>query len=204
MLLIYVLIAALVLLVPLVVRPSVTLRRAGRLFALLAIVVVPVAAGFMGLSTHMERAKSVEFCLSCHVMEPYGKSLHVDDVDHVPASHYQYNRVPHDTACYTCHTDYTLFGDYKSKLRGLHHLWVQYLGTVPAKPHLYVPYKNRECLHCHEGGRSFLEAVTHKGRFDAIRSETISCVSSGCHGTIHDVDNIAKLPSWPLVEKAAP
>ena len=61
--------------------------------------------------------------------------------------------VPPDHACFTCHTDYALFGDYKAKWRGVHHVLVQYLGKIP-KPEeikLYTAYNNRECLHCHAG-----------------------------------------------------
>src|ERR1700748_1998617 len=93
-------VAALVLLLPLVVRPSLTLRMAGRVFAFVAIVVVPVAVGFGGLSQHIEHSKTTAFCLSCHVMEPYGRSFHVDDLDHLAAQHWQYSRVPRETACF--------------------------------------------------------------------------------------------------------
>ena len=200
MMLVALIVVAFLALIPLVLWPSVTAGRAGKLLAALSIVVLPVVAGLVGLSTHMERAKTVSFCISCHVMERYGQSLHVDDIGHIPATHYQYNRVPRETACYTCHTDYTMFGDYNSKLRGLHHVWVQYLGTIPDKLHLYTPYRNRECLHCHEGGRSFLDAVTHKsepGRFAQIRNESLSCVSKECHGTTHDVTKLGDFPVWP-------
>jgi cytochrome c-type protein NapC len=207
MLLVAVIGVAFVLLVPLAVRPSVTLRRAGRLFALLAIVVVPIGAGFAGLSEHVERAKTVSFCTSCHVMERYGQSLHIDDLAHLPATHYQYNRVPRENACFTCHTDYTMFGDYKAKLRGLRHVWIQYFGTIPAKIHLYTPFRNRECLHCHEGARSFVESVTHKSepdRLASIRNESLSCLSKGCHDTTHDVDQVGTLASWPAREEKKP
>jgi cytochrome c nitrite reductase small subunit len=200
MLMVAIIIAALVLLVPIVVHPSMTMRLGGRAFALFAIVVVPVAVGFAGLGTHVERSKSVAFCTSCHVMTPYARSLHVDDVDHVPAKHWQYNRVPRETACFACHTDYTLYGDYKAKLRGLRHVWVQYLGRVPDRIQLYKPYNNRECLHCHDGARSFVEAVTHKGeagRMEAIRANRVSCLSKGCHDTVHTVDQIDGLAMWP-------
>jgi cytochrome c-type protein NapC len=149
----------------------------------------------------MERCTTVAFCLSCHPMEKYGRSLHIDDVLHVPASHYQYNRVPRETACFACHTNYTLFGDYKAKIEGLRHVWVEYLGTIP-KPEdikLYKPFNNRECLHCHEGARSFDEAIPHKtltGGIAVILANQISCVSSGCHDTVHDLAHVDLLPLW--------
>jgi cytochrome c-type protein NapC len=200
-LLVAAIVVALVLLVPLVCYPALTLRRAGRIFAFLAIIVVPVAAGFAGLGEHMERSKRTAFCLSCHVMEPYGRSLHVDDLDHVVAQHWQYSRVPRETACFTCHTNYTLYGDYKAKLRGLHHVWVQYLGTIPKVVKLYSPYDNRECLHCHSGARSFVEAIPHKSELAAILANGKSCVASGCHATVHDVAHVDGLPSWPKEPK---
>lgn len=186
-------------------RPRVELTLGGRMFAFVAIILLPVAAGFAGFNTHMERCKTVAFCLSCHVMDKYGSSLHFDDVSHIPASHYQYNRVPRETACFTCHTDYTLFGDYNAKLRGLHHVWVQYLGKVP-KPEdikLYTPFNNRECLHCHEGARSFLEAIPHKtadGGLGAIRANRLSCLTKGCHDVVHDLAHLPSLPMWSEVK----
>jgi len=193
-------IGAIALLVPLIVRPRVTEPMGGRIFAFLALAVLPILAGFMGLQEHMERSKTTEFCLSCHPMEKYGKSLHVDDIAFLPAAHYQFGRVPRDTACFSCHTHYTMFGDYKAKLTGLKHMYVQYLGKVPDKIELYKPYNNRECLHCHSDSRSFLEGVTHQsepGRMQAIRDNTLSCMSSGCHDTTHGVDKLDSATFWP-------
>lgn len=200
--LIYVLIAiALVGSVAVVVQPNISRTLRGRIFAFVALILVPGTAGVSGLEAHMERSKTVEFCLSCHPMEKYGKSLRIDDVMHLPAAHYQYNRVPRETACFACHTNYTMFGDYKAKVRGLHHVWVQYLGKVP-KPEdikLYEPFNNRECLHCHNEGRSFIEAVPHKnvdGGIGAIRANKVSCTSKGCHDNVHDIAHVDSLPQW--------
>jgi cytochrome c-type protein NapC len=187
---------AIALLVPLMWRPEVTRARGGRIFAFLALAVVPVLAGLLGLEEHMERSKRTEFCLSCHPMEKYGKSLHVDDISFIPATHYQFGRVPRDTACFACHTNYTMFGDYKAKLTGLRHVYMQYLGKVPDKISLYQPYNNRECLHCHAESRSFLEAVTHKSEMQAIRDNQHSCLAKGCHDTTHGVDKLDTVSFW--------
>lgn len=200
-LLIILLVVSLLLLAPVVIRPSLTTDRAGRIFAFAAIIVLPMMAGFAGLSEHVERTKTVEFCTSCHVMQKYGKSLHIDDLEHLAGQHWQYNRVPQETACFSCHTNYTLYGDYKAKLRGLRHVYVQYLGTIPAKISLYSPYSNRECLHCHGSSRSFVEAVPHKDEMKAIRDNGKSCLTKGCHGTVHDVAQVDSLALWPKEEK---
>jgi nitrate/TMAO reductase-like tetraheme cytochrome c subunit len=178
-------------------RPAITVGRGGKILAFLGFFIFPVFAGLLGLDYHVERSKQTQFCLSCHVMEAYGRSLHIDDKSYIPAAHYQNNRVPREEACYTCHTDYTLYtGGIKAKMRGLHHVYVQYLGK-PAQPiHLYQPYNNRECLHCHQGARSFEEGATHSAVMDDIKSNQLSCVSSGCHDMVHNVAGHQQLKYW--------
>jgi cytochrome c-type protein NapC len=134
-------------------------------------------------------------------MSEHGRSLFIDDPSFLPATHYQYNRVPRETACYTCHTDYTMYGGVTAKWRGLRHVYVQYLGTrpEPAAIRTYAPYNNRECLHCHEGGRSFEEQSAHNreaGSLASIRSNAVSCISSGCHEFIHEVELLGDVTFW--------
>ena len=134
-------------------------------------------------------------------MADHGKSLYNDDPSFLPARHFQNNSVPRDHACYTCHTDYTMFGTINSKLRGLRHLWVQYAGTIPQPKEirLYTPYNNRECLHCHLGARKFEEASPHKKAPDLlakVKSNQLSCMSAGCHEFVHDVANLKDATFW--------
>jgi hypothetical protein len=103
----------------LLARPSVVQVRLGRAFAFATLFLVPLFALRLGVTDHVERSKTTEFCLSCHSMEPYGKSLLVDDRALIRAVHYQNHLVPADKACFTCHTDYTMYGDVNAKLRGL-------------------------------------------------------------------------------------
>jgi cytochrome c-type protein NapC len=134
-------------------------------------------------------------------MDDHGRSLLIDDPSFLPAAHYQNNRVPRDQACYTCHTDYTMYGPLTAKLRGLRHVYVQYLGKPPASEDLklYTPYNNRECLHCHNGARAFEEKSAHN-RDDkmlaAIKANQISCLQSGCHDIVHDVELLKEVPMW--------
>jgi cytochrome c-type protein NapC len=192
--LVAVVLAAIALIVLMVLRPSLTTVRGGRILAFLAFLVLPMLATAMGLSAHLEQSKSTEFCLSCHVMQPYGQSLQVDDETWLPAQHFQNNRVPRDRACFTCHTDYTMFGDVTAKLRGLRHVYVNYLGDIPEKIELYEPYNNRECLHCHAGARSFEESDLHKEVRAELGSNTTSCLE--CHDAAHNVDELKGKPMW--------
>jgi cytochrome c-type protein NapC len=188
----------LVLIVLLLARPSLTATREGKILAFVALFLFPVLCSAIGFSAHMERSKTTTFCLSCHVMEPFGKSLDVDDKQYIPAAHFQNHRVPADEACYTCHTDYVLYGGIRAKWRGMRHVYVQYLGTPPAPAdiHLYTPYNNRECLHCHLGARSFEESATHTAIRDEVISNQVSCISSGCHDTVHNVANLTNVKFW--------
>lgn len=184
-----------------VLRPDVTRVRDGRVLAFLALFLLPSMAVWAGVSQHMDRAKTTEFCLSCHTMEDYGRSLYVDDRSYLPAAHFQNNRVPRDHACYTCHTNYTMFGGLNDKLRGLSHVYVQYLGTIPktGEIKLYQPYNNRECLHCHEGARSYMETSAHQKTPDLLEkanTNQMSCMSSRCHDTIHDVTTLSDASFW--------
>lgn len=180
-------------------RPALVMSGGGRAFGLVALFVLPVLAAMMGFSRHVEQSKTTRFCLSCHTMDEYGQSLHIDDPQHLPAMHWQNGAVPRDQACFTCHTHYTMFGDLHSKLRGLRHIYVQYLGQVPARIHLYRPYNNRECLHCHAGTRPFREASAHSSEPDtmtAIVSNRLSCLARGCHPATHDVDSLPHQKLW--------
>jgi cytochrome c-type protein NapC len=183
----------------LLARPSVVHATLGRVFAFAALCVIPLFAMTLGVTDHVERSKTTEFCLSCHAMEPYGKSLLVDDRALIPAVHYQNHLVPADKACFTCHTDYTMYGDVTAKLRGLRHVYVNYIGGVPEKIALYTPYNNRECLHCHLGSRSFEEGATHtleEGTLAKIKSNRLSCMSSGCHESAHNVAALRGAELW--------
>jgi len=182
-------------------RTELTRSREGKILAFVALAVLPVMAVGLGFSVHMEEAQSTAFCLSCHVMTDYGRSLRIDDPSYIPARHFQNNLVPRDRACYSCHTEYSMFGGVAAKLRGMRHLAVQYFGTVP-KPediHLYEPYQNRECLHCHLGARRFEETSPHQKTPDLLpraKSGQLSCLSSGCHEFVHDVGSLKDATFW--------
>jgi nitrate/TMAO reductase-like tetraheme cytochrome c subunit len=181
------------------IRPGVTRDRGGRILAFLGLFVLPALAAAVGVGAHVERSKRTEFCLSCHIMEPYGRSLRIDDSEYVPAGHFQNGRVDREEACFTCHTTYALYGDLKAKIGGLRHLAVNYLGARPDTIRLYKAYNNRECLHCHAGARSFEENDAHAETdtsMAAIKANRLSCLSSGCHDLVHDVNNLGHLEMW--------
>jgi len=185
----------------LVLRPTITMHPGGKILAFGVLFFLPLFCLTAGMNNEMERSKSTSFCLSCHIMEPYGKSLQVDDPSYLAAAHFQNHRVPADEACYTCHTNYAMFGTFKAKLGGLRHLYVHYLRTEPRPQdiQLHEPYNNRECLHCHLGARSFEQGAVHNADPDtlpAVKANKLSCISSGCHDVVHNVGSLDKVKLW--------
>jgi cytochrome c-type protein NapC len=182
-------------------RVSITRSREGKILAFVAFLVFPAISVWAGFEEHMDRATSTQFCLSCHVMTDYGKSLHYDDLSYIPAAHYQNNFVPVEHACYTCHTDYAMFGTVRAKLHGLRHIYVQYFGSVPkpADIRLYSPFPNETCLHCHLGARKFQEVNGHHKTADMlakVKSGQLSCMSSGCHDSVHELSDLKGAKFW--------
>ncbi|HXV63564.1 MAG TPA: NapC/NirT family cytochrome c [Vicinamibacteria bacterium] len=188
-----------VLILLVVARPQLTIERGGKMLAFVALFILPVVATWIGTTRHLEHSKSTGFCLSCHEMEPYGRSLRLADRSYLPAGHFLNNRVPRDQACYTCHTTYTMFGDVQAKMHGLQHVFVHYLGTIPETIELYNPYSNRECLHCHAGARSFEELEDHVDFRQEIDSGETSCLE--CHDFVHDIVNLEGLETWEGVSQ---
>lgn len=183
------------------VRPGMTITRGGKMLAFVALFLLPMLCASMGASYQLERSKTTEFCLSCHVMEPFGKSLRVDDPTYLAAAHFQNHRVSANEACYTCHANYAMFGSMKVKMHGLRHVYIYYFTKPPAPENikLYEPFSNRECLHCHAGSRSFEEGAVHIADPDllpAVKANRTSCISSGCHAVVHDVATLDKAKLW--------
>jgi cytochrome c-type protein NapC len=185
----------------LVFRPGLTASQGGKILAFFVLFLLPLICLGMGTDYHISHSEQTAFCLSCHEMEPFGKSLMVDDPNHLAAAHFQNHRVPADMACYTCHTNYAMFGTLRAKMHGLRHVYIHYLGHPPAPDaiRLYDPFNNRECLHCHLGARSFEEGATHNADPDLlpkVKANKLSCVSSGCHDTVHNVGSLDQEKVW--------
>jgi cytochrome c-type protein NapC len=157
----------------------------GRVALLVAAALLPVSVSLASLRGGVEESSRTRFCLRCHEMQDHGRSLFVDEKQSLAAVHYQNRFVDRDTACYSCHTDYALFGDVKAKLNGLRHVSVHYFGTIPARFALYQPYSNKNCLHCHEDARRFLEKPAHAPVMAKLQSGEISCLT--CHRVAHDL-----------------
>ncbi len=178
------------------VRSSITVEPLGKILAFIGLCVLPTLCIGAGMSFHMQRSQQTAYCVSCHSMESHGESLHVLDTSYIPAQHFQNHFVPPDKACYTCHTDYTMYGPLKDKLKGLRYLYMEYVSTPPKVIHLDGKYSNLQCLHCHAGAREFGDNLPRMPPLTSLESGQISCISSGCHATIHNVSEVGHLKMW--------
>jgi len=150
---------------------------------ILPLVVLPAAIVFFGYSHGIESSKTVESCGPCHVMKPYLDDLRNPDSEALAATHYK-NRYIQEHHCYTCHTDYGMFGTVHAKWEGLGHVRRHLTGdyTLPIK--IAHPYPNRRCLGCHGQSQKFLKSEGHpKEDMPKLLSGENSCID--CHGPAH-------------------
>jgi cytochrome c-type protein NapC len=178
------------------IRPSLTRAAGWKIVAFIGLCVLPALCIVGGMNTHVQRSEQTRFCISCHVMIPYGQSLYVDDPTHIPAQHFQNHRVPADMACYSCHADYSIYGPLKDKMQGLTRIYLQYVSTPPNPITIPGGFQNAQCLHCHLGARNFEENPVHSAMMDSLKSNQTSCLTSGCHDTAHDVANLSHQKFW--------
>ena len=175
-------------------RPAITAGATGKILAFVGLCILPTLCIGTGLSFHMQRSQQTAYCVSCHSMETHGQSLYVLNTIYIPAQHFQNHLVPPNQACYTCHTDYTMYGPLKDKLKGLRYLYMEYVSTPPKTIHLDGKYSNLQCLHCHTGMRSFDENPTHTAIMGSLKTNQISCIS--CHNMIHNASEVSQLKMW--------
>jgi cytochrome c-type protein NapC len=176
------------------VRPAITAGATGKILAFVGLCILPTLCIGTGMSFHMQRSQQTAYCVSCHSMETHGQSLYVLNASYIPAQHFQNHLVPPNQACYTCHTDYTMYGPFKDKLKGLRYLYMEYVSTPPKTIHLDGQYSNLQCLHCHAGMRSFDEDPTHTAIMGSLKTNRTSCIS--CHDMIHNASEVSHLKMW--------
>jgi cytochrome c nitrite reductase small subunit len=164
------------------------LRRAGltpglKELLVLPLVVLPAAIVFFGYAHGIERSMTVESCGSCHVMEAHLADLRNPASESLAATHYKNRYIQHDQ-CYTCHTDYGMFGTVHAKLEGLGHVIRNTTGRYPLPLKVAHPFSNGRCLACHAESQKFLKSEGHpKEDMPQLFSGATSCLD--CHGPAH-------------------
>lgn len=147
------------------------------------VAILPLAIVFFAYYYGLETSKSVQACGSCHTMIPYVRDLRDPKSETLAAVHYK-NRYIQQNHCYTCHTDYGMFGTVKAKWEGLGHT-VRYATDAYSLPlQIAHPYPNWRCLNCHGASQKFLAPEKHpkEDMADLVSGKT-SCLD--CHGPPH-------------------
>ncbi len=155
-----------------------------RWILLIAFLILSPLAYVLNFGLAIEGSKPVEFCGSCHVMDPYLADLRNPDSELLAAQHYQYRWIA-DHQCYTCHSDYGLFGDVNAKLAGMRHFWHYYFAGWDEPLKIRGTYNNQRCLFCHGPVKGYREEAAHKANFDAIARSEKSCIGGECHVSPH-------------------
>jgi cytochrome c nitrite reductase small subunit len=155
------------------------------------IVVIPIVVVFLATAHGMQASMTVEACGSCHVMESHVADLRNPASDSLAAIHYK-NRYIQDNHCYTCHTDYGMYGTLSAKLAGLGHVYYNTTGTYARPIKIRRPFSNLRCVNCHGGAKNFL-AKHDKDEIPNLISGKDSCLD--CHGPAHKAEEAQQKPS---------
>ncbi len=162
-----------------------------KLLALAGLGILPFLTLSISQSVAYERMQTVEFCRSCHVMEPYARDVHDRKADTLAARHAVNHRVSPEKACYVCHSTYAMLGPVQDKIRGLRHLHAFYFKKGGREIAMYEPFSNGTCLHCHGGAKQYEEHPAHTAVMEQIRDGEMSCLT--CHGAAHP-EEAKKIP----------
>lgn len=149
---------------------------------LIGVFLLPLAATWSTTSTVMEGTKSVQACMSCHVMLPFVNDMTSTSSPTLAARHYRNNWIAKDQ-CYSCHVTYGATGTVAGKRDGFRH-WLHYVTNTYPDPIQYVgSYANSNCLSCHQGTGKWERVKSHQALVGELSTDRIACIS--CHGPPH-------------------
>lgn len=188
--------AAAILVGYLVLRPPLT--RNVKIWLLAGLGPLPIAAAMAGNVANFEGSKARTFCGSCHTMVPYAADA-ADPKSGTLAAIHSKNPYFGGESCYICHADYGMFGTVMTKLGGMRHVYMYYLGgwNTPghAPPELLKPFPYSTCMQCHPSDRAH-QPLEHQVHERAVKSGEVACTAAACHGRPHP-------PKTPLGGHAA-
>ncbi len=147
-----------------------------------ALFLLPAALFFLTHRVVAERLKTVEFCGSCHVMDPYVADLNDPESQTLAAVHHQ-NRLTGEHSCHACHSGYGLAGNFEAKKAGVRHVIRYYTGRYETPLAIPGGLSNRSCLGCHEGARRFSARRPHRVYAQELAHDERRCIE--CHGPAH-------------------
>jgi len=152
---------------------------------------LPVAAfAFSGLLM-LEGTKRLEFCGSCHIMEPIVASLRADDGS-LASKHFAAGAIPTQEACYVCHSGYGIWGTVDAKMSGVGHMIATVTGRYDKPIHMNGSFDIKSCLGCHAASPRFRGVDAHQDPDlqKELLAGTTSCVGL-CHDEAHPAEALA-------------
>lgn len=164
------------------------LRRGGNVMAvggmlIVGLTLLPLLVTFTGYLHGFHGMETVQSCGGCHVMTPYVNDLTDPKSEGLAAVHYK-NRYIQENQCYTCHSDYGMFGTAAAKLAGVRHVYYHVTGSYTLPIKIAAPYPNVRCLGCHGDSQKFVKSEAHAGEVRTqLVSGTASCLD--CHAPAH-------------------
>ena len=164
------------------------LRRGGSVVAVgvllfVGLALLPLVLTFVGYVHGFREMETVQSCGSCHVMTPYVNDLTDPKSEALAAVHFK-NRYIQEHHCYTCHTDYGMFGTAAAKLEGVRHIYYYVTGTYTLPIKIAHPYSNVRCLSCHAESQKFVKSEGHAGEIHSqLLAGKASCLD--CHAPAH-------------------
>jgi nitrate/TMAO reductase-like tetraheme cytochrome c subunit len=145
--------------------------------------VLPVVVIFFGYMQGLQGMETVEACGGCHVMTGHVADLRDVKSESLAAVHFK-NRFILEHQCYTCHSDYGMFGTLSAKAEGVGHVLRYVTGSYTLPIKIRHPYPNVRCLGCHAESQRFLNSSGHPADIKPqLMSNELSCLS--CHAPAH-------------------
>jgi nitrate/TMAO reductase-like tetraheme cytochrome c subunit len=149
---------------------------------LIGLFLLPLTATWSTTATVMEGTKSVQACMSCHVMHPFVNDMTDSSSPTLAARHYRNEWIAKDQ-CYACHVSYGVTGTIEGKRDGFRH-WVHYVtNTYPDAIQFVGSYPNSNCLSCHQGTDKWQRVKSHQALVGELSADRIACIT--CHGPPH-------------------
>ncbi len=149
---------------------------------LIGLFLLPLIATWSTTATVMEGTKSVQACMSCHVMHPFVNDMTNPNSPTLAARHYKNEWIAKDQ-CYACHVSYGVTGTMEGKRDGLRH-WLHFVTSTYPDPIQFVgSYPNSNCLSCHASTSKWVRVTSHQALMGEFAADRIACIS--CHGPPH-------------------
>ena len=162
-----------------------------------ALLLVPLFAYALGNLHLLEESKRVEFCGSCHeTMSPLVEAMRSDG-EYLSSIHYRRGAVPHDSACYRCHSGYGLWGDARAKFSGVMHMVRTVTGRYEFPLQKSGTFDIASCLDCHAQAAPFRAQEAHRDPDlqKSLLAGEIGCVGA-CHVDPHPPEALEGAAAW--------